>query len=162
MTVQNILDAVSQSNMIDSPGLLENNHTLSLALVTGQTKTPDEIGNIVLKSSPAGVPVRIGDVADVRPSVMPVYTIVTANGKPAVLLNIFRQPDSNTVTVADGLLQTNSSDIRKILPPGVKLHYAVLRSVDPGAGIDCQRARCNPGWSYSGGHHSCDLPSRLG
>ena len=32
---------------------------------------------------------------------MPVYTIVTANGKPAVLLNMFRQPDSNTVAVAD-------------------------------------------------------------
>ena len=31
----------------------------------------------------------------------PVYTIVTANGKPAVLLNINRQPDSNTVQVAD-------------------------------------------------------------
>ena len=27
--------------------------------------------------------------------------MVTANGKPAVLLNINRQPDSNTVAVAD-------------------------------------------------------------
>ena len=34
---------------------------------------------------------------------MPVYTIVTANGKPAVLLNIFRQPDSKTVAVADAI-----------------------------------------------------------
>ena len=33
----------------------------------------------------------------------PVYTIVTANAKPAVLLNIFRQPDSNTVQVADAV-----------------------------------------------------------
>ena len=33
-------------------------------------------------------------------SVKPVYTIVTANGKPAVLLSINRQPDSNTVQVA--------------------------------------------------------------
>ena len=54
-------------------------------------------------TTPNGVPVRIGDVATVHPSVMPVYTIVTANGKPAVLLNIFRQPDSNTVAVADGV-----------------------------------------------------------
>ena len=36
-----------------------------------------------------------------RPSVKPVYTIVTANTKPAVLLNVFRQPDSNTVAVAE-------------------------------------------------------------
>jgi succinate dehydrogenase / fumarate reductase flavoprotein subunit len=34
---------------------------------------------------------------------MPVYTVVTANAKPAVLLNIFRQPDSNTVMVANGI-----------------------------------------------------------
>ena len=31
----------------------------------------------------------------------PAYTVVTANGKPAVLLSINRQPDSNTVAVAD-------------------------------------------------------------
>src|ERR1019366_4266828 len=95
VTVPGILDAVAKSNMIDSPGLLENNHELSLALVSGQTRTPDEIGNIVLRTTPAGVPVRVADIASVRPSVMPVYTMVTANGKPAVLLNLFRQPDSN-------------------------------------------------------------------
>ena len=120
VTIQNILDAVTQSNMIDSPGLLENNHTLSLALVTGQAKTPAEIGEIVIKTSPAGVPVSIGDVANVRPSTMPVYTIVTANGKPAVLLNIFRQPDSNTVAVADAI-DTELAAIKKVLPAGVKL-----------------------------------------
>ena len=120
VTIPGILDSITQSNMIDSPGLLENNHELSLALVTGQTKTPEEIGNVVLKTTPAGVPVRIGDIANVRPSVMPVYTIVTANGKPAVLLNIFRQPDSNTVKVADAVAK-ELSDIKTILPPGVKL-----------------------------------------
>ena len=40
-------------------------------------------------------------MARVNPSAMPVYTIVTANGKPAVLLNVFRQPEGNTVSVAD-------------------------------------------------------------
>jgi CzcA family heavy metal efflux pump len=120
VTIPGMLDAITQSNMIDSPGLLENNHTLALALVTGQTTTPAEIGNIVLKSSPAGVPIRIADVATVRPAVMPVYTIVTANGKPAVLLNVFRQPDSNTVAVSDAIA-TELADIRKTLPPGVKL-----------------------------------------
>src|SRR5580704_4778912 len=120
VTVQGILDGITQTNMIDSPGLMERNHTLSLALVTGQTKDPHDIGNIVLKTSPAGVPVRIGDIANVRPSVEPVYTIVTANGKPAVLLNIFRQPDSNTVAVADAVA-SELTDLKKILPPGVKL-----------------------------------------
>ena len=34
---------------------------------------------------------------------MPVYTAVPANGKPAVLLNIARQPSGNTVAVANGV-----------------------------------------------------------
>jgi len=120
VTVQEILDAVAHSNMIDSPGLLENNHELSLALVTGQTRTPVEIANIVVKTSQAGVPVLVGDLGIVKPSVMPVYTIVTANGKSAVLLNIFRQPTSNTVAVADAI-EAELAQIRPTLPSGVKL-----------------------------------------
>jgi len=120
VTVPAILDAVTKSNMIDSPGLIENNHELSLTLVSGQAHDPAEIANIVVRTTPAGLPVRIGDIATVHPSVMPVYTIVTANGKPAVLLNIFRQADSNTVAVADASNQ-EFDEIRKTLPPGVKV-----------------------------------------
>jgi len=120
VTVQGILDAVTKTNMIDSPGLIENNHELSLTLVTGQTKDPAEIANIVVRTTPSGTPVRIGDVATVTPSIMPVYTIVTANGKPAVLLNIFRQPDGNTVAVAD-LVHQELDQIRSTLPGGVKI-----------------------------------------
>src|SRR5579871_2270616 len=120
VTVPAILDAVTKSNMIDSPGLIENNHELSLTLVTGQARNPAEIGNIVVRATPNGVPVRIADIASVHPSVMPVYTMVTANGKPAVLLNIFRQPDSNTVAVADAANQ-ELDQIRQTLPPGVTI-----------------------------------------
>ncbi len=101
VTVNDILDAVRRTNLIDSPGLLQQNHQLYLALVNGQVQDPAQLAQIVVKITPAGVPVRIGDVAAVAPGVKPVYTIVTANGKPAVLLNINRQPDSNTVAVAD-------------------------------------------------------------
>src|SRR5216684_3906021 len=120
VTVPGILDAVTKTNMIDSPGLIENNHELALTLVTGQTRDPAAIGNIVVRTTPSGVPVRIGDIATVHPSVMPVYTIVTANGKPTVLLNLFRQPDSNTVAVAD-LVNAELAQIRRTLPAGVKL-----------------------------------------
>ena len=106
--------------MIDSPGLIENNHELSLTLVSGQARDPSEIANIVVRTTAAGLPVRIGDIATVHASVMPVYTIVTANGKPAVLLNIFRQADSNTAAVADAANQ-ELDQIRQTLPPGVKV-----------------------------------------
>jgi CzcA family heavy metal efflux pump len=120
VSVPMILDAVSKSNLIDSPGLIEQNHQLVLALVSGQATTPNGIGGIVARTTASGTPVRINDVATVERSVKPVYTIVTANGKQAVLLNIFRQPDSNTVAVADGV-HAAIAEISKTLPPGTKI-----------------------------------------
>jgi len=120
ITIPNILDAVTRSNMIDSPGLIEANHQLVLSLVSGQTRTPEEIGNIVIKTTNAGSPIRIADVAAVSPSVMPVYTVVTANAKPAVLLSINRQPDSNTVEVANAV-KAEIEQIKKDLPRSVEL-----------------------------------------
>jgi CzcA family heavy metal efflux pump len=120
VTVPAVLEAVRRSNLIDSPGLMQANHQLILSLVSGQARTPEEIANIVVKSTNANLPVRIGDVATVANSVKPVYTIVTANGKPAVLLNINRQPDSNTVRVADEV-HAEVDAIRATLPKGVQL-----------------------------------------
>jgi CzcA family heavy metal efflux pump len=120
MTVTDILNAVKATNLVDSPGLFERNHQLVLGLVNGQARTADELANIVVKSTQAGIPVRIGDVASVQESVMPIYTIVRANGKPAVLLNINRQPDSNTVVVSDEV-HAEIDRIRRTLPPGIQL-----------------------------------------
>ena len=51
---------------------------------------------------------------------MPVYTMVTANAKPAVLLNVMRQPDSNTVIVA-GAVKKEIDQLKKELPKAVEL-----------------------------------------
>ena len=65
VTIPNILDAIGRSNMIDSPGLIETNHQLVLSLVSGQARSAGDIGNIVVKTTPAGAPMHIGDVATV-------------------------------------------------------------------------------------------------
>ena len=120
ITVPDILDAIKRTNLIDSPGLIEHSHQLVLGLISGQVRTPEQIGQIVVKSSPTGIPIRLGDIAKIAPSVAPVYTMVTANGKPAVLLNVNRQPESNTLDVANevhALIQ----QLTPGLPPGVHL-----------------------------------------
>jgi CzcA family heavy metal efflux pump len=120
VSVPSLLDAIGRSNMIDSPGLIENRHELVLSLVSGQVRTPAQIADIVVKTTPAGAPIHIGDLGQVLPSVKPVYTIVTANEKPAVLLNIYRQMDSNTVAVADAV-HAELGKIRQTMPRGVAL-----------------------------------------
>ena len=118
VTVPDLLEAVRRTNLIDSPGLLEENHQLVLGLINGQVHTPEEIAGVVIKTTPAGIPVRVGDVAAITPAVKPVYTIVTANGKPSLLVNVNRQPDSNTVQVADEV-HAEMDRIRATLPHGV-------------------------------------------
>ncbi len=120
VTIPSILDAISKSNLIDSPGLVEHNHNLVLGLVSGQASTIPEIGGIVVKTTQSGTPIRVADVGTVSESVKPVYTVVTADQKPAVLLNVYRQPTSNTVRVAEEV-HSEISALRSSLPQGINI-----------------------------------------
>jgi len=104
LAVAQVIDAVRASNVIDSPGLIDENHQLELALVSGQATTPADIERIVV-ANVNGAPVQLSDIAVVEPGFEPKYTIVSADGKPAVLVNVLRQPTANTVAVADAVKQ---------------------------------------------------------
>jgi multidrug efflux pump subunit AcrB len=120
VTVQDILDAANHTNIVDSPGLLSRNHQLFLGLIDSQVHDAEDIGNMVIKNV-GDAPVRVHDVGSVAPSAAPNYTVVTANGKPAVLLSISRQPESNTVEVAN-LVHQEIETLRSKLPAGVDLN----------------------------------------
>jgi multidrug efflux pump subunit AcrB len=121
-TVQDILTAVQRTNLVASPGLIRSNHQLVLDLVDSQVHDPDQLADIVVKRSSAGVPIQVGDIATVNPAKQPRYTVVTSDGKPGVLLSINRQPGANTVTVDNGVY-AELNNIRQSLPPGV--HFSV-------------------------------------
>jgi len=120
ITVTDILETIRRTNLVDSPGLLPQGHELYLTLVSGQVHTLDQLSQVVVKSTSAGIPVRLGDVASIEKGIKPVYTLVTANGKSAILLNINRQPNGNTISVASEV-HTEIDRIRKTLPPGIAL-----------------------------------------
>jgi CzcA family heavy metal efflux pump len=120
VTVTDLVNAVQASNIIDSPGLYEANHQLILGLVGAQAHNASHLGDLVVKTTISGAPIRISDVATVGPSTMPVYTMVTSNGKPSVLLNITRQNSSNTVAVANAVAD-EVAQLQSKLPRGVHL-----------------------------------------
>ena len=120
VTLLELVNAVQESNIIDSPGLYEANHQLILGLIGAQAHSAAELSNLIVKTSAGGVAIRVGDVAVVEPSTMPVYTAVRSNGKPAVLLNITRQPSGNTVAVANGVA-AEMAQLQSKLPPGVHI-----------------------------------------
>lgn len=120
VTVLDLVNAMQTSNIIDSPGLYEANHQLVLGLVGSQVHDAAQLGQLVVKTTASGAAVRVSDVARVERWNEPVYTVVTANGRPSVLITIARQPSSNTVAVADAVAE----EVRRLesnLPPGVRL-----------------------------------------
>ena len=120
VTVLDIVNAVQSSNIIDSPGLYEADHQLILGLVGAQAHDVEALGQLVVKTTASGNPIRIADIATLGPGTLPVYTRVDANSQPAVLLNITRQPSSNTVAVA-AAVAAQVDALGKTLPPGVHL-----------------------------------------
>ncbi len=119
VSVQQVADAVRNSNVLASPGLVEENHQLELTLVSGQATAPEQLNAIVVAVI-NNAPITVADVATVGAGVEPQYTIVTADGHPAVLLNIRRQPNANTVTVTDEV-KAELAAIRPQLPKDVKV-----------------------------------------
>src|ERR1700724_522021 len=66
VTLLEVVNAVQESNIIDSPGLYEANHQLILGLIGAQAHSAAELSNLIVKTSAGGVAIRVGDVATVE------------------------------------------------------------------------------------------------
>jgi multidrug efflux pump subunit AcrB len=119
VSVQQVTDAVRNSNVVASPGQIEENHRLELVLVSGQATLPEQLNSIVVATVNTA-PVKLSEVATVTAGFEPAYTIVTADGKRAVLLDVLRQPNANTVTVTNEV-KAELADAAKQLPRDVKI-----------------------------------------
>ena len=120
VTISDVVNAIQSSNIVESPGLYETNHQLILGLVGAQVHDLDELRRLVVKTTAGGAPIHLTDVAAVESSTEPMFTMVTANGGDAVLLNIARQPSSNTVAVVNAA-NAEMQQLKSKLPPGVNV-----------------------------------------
>ncbi|MFN7923375.1 MAG: efflux RND transporter permease subunit [Bryobacteraceae bacterium] len=119
MPLTRVVDAIRNANILQPAGMLQENYHLYLTAVTGLMKKPEQIENTVVDVV-KGNPVKVKDIASVIPGERPTYNIVTANGRPAVLINVLQQPDGNAVKVADAV-NAELAEIRKTLPKDIEL-----------------------------------------
>jgi CzcA family heavy metal efflux pump len=106
LSLTDLSNSISNSNIIRSVGKIEQDYRLYLTLVDGQYSSAEQIGRTVVKFDRAN-PVFLDDIATIKESTVPEWTRVTANGQEAVLLNVYQQPGGNTVRI--------DSDIRNAL-----------------------------------------------
>ena len=86
-----------------------------------------------------GDSVRLRDVADVQDSVQDLRNLGLANGKPAVLVIIFRQPGANIITTIDGV-RAAVPRLQAALPRDMDITFAIDRSTTIRASLnDTQR-----------------------
>mgnify|MGYP000035341017 CR=1 FL=1 len=127
LPLSRVTDALRNSNIISPSGMVQENYHLYLTTVTGLMRTREQVEDTVLDVV-RGTPVKVKDLARVTPGERPIYNIVTANGRPAVLVNVLQQPDGNAVKIADSV-NAELADIRKMLPPDIELSTFYDQSV---------------------------------
>lgn len=112
-----VAQALSASNVLQAVGRLEQHYKQYLLLSDTRIRSLHDIGSTVLKSGSFGV-VRLADIARIVPATTPQWLKVSADGHRAVLLQIYQQPDGNTLQIV--------ADVAKrlgafALPQGVAL-----------------------------------------
>jgi CzcA family heavy metal efflux pump len=122
-----VTEAVRRNNIRTSAGMLQENYKLYLTTVDGLVKSKSEIEDIVVDVV-NGTPVRVRDLAVVEPGEKPIYTVVTSNGRPAVLVNVMQQPDGNSVEIANAV-NREIVEIRKGLPTEIELSVFYDQSI---------------------------------
>jgi len=112
LSAADVADAIEANNDVLSAGLVEQNHELYLALVNGRVHGTEALSRISVPV-PDGPPATLADLGELSVEDEVSFIRTTANGKPAVLVNVIRQPSANTVAIArsvDAMLK-NRSDL---------------------------------------------------
>ena len=119
LSLSDVATAVSHAATIEAMGHVSDHYKLYLLLADNQPVTVAALRGIVIRADSHGV-VRLGDIADVTLSHVPQWIRVTADGQDAVLMQIFQQPDGNSVQIA-GDVKQRLHDYAPQMPAGVKV-----------------------------------------
>jgi multidrug efflux pump subunit AcrB len=119
LTFSDVATSLSASNVLQAVGRLEDHYKLYLLLSDTQIHSLKTIENSVLRSG-SGKLVRLEEIARIYPAAVPRWSRITADGQDAVLLQVYQQPDGNTVQIVRGVSE-RLAGFRDKLPAGVKI-----------------------------------------
>jgi CzcA family heavy metal efflux pump len=88
----------------------------------------EELGNSLVKMN-NGKPVRVRDVAQVLIGSGVKMGYGSSNAKPAIIISVSKQPNTNTLQLTRRI-EENLQNLRKTLPPDVKLNTKIFRQAD--------------------------------
>ena len=120
-----ILDALEDASENAPGGFIESGHSEYLVRGLGRARTLDELGQVVV-GRVDGVPVLLGQVADVQVGAALSRGTAAVDAQPAVVLAVQKQPEANTLALT-AHIDTALDDVERALPEGTTLHRAGFR-----------------------------------
>ncbi len=120
LTINDVTRAVAANNIFKTSGKMQDHDKLYLVVSDSRFHNVRQIGRIAVKTRGDGV-VHLRDVAKVQLAFAPVWTRATANGQPAVLIDVYQQPDGNTVQIINQT-RAEMKQIQRKLPSGVAVN----------------------------------------
>jgi multidrug efflux pump len=118
--------AITNTNANRPKGFLDDGLRSWQVQANDQAKTAAEYVPIIVAWR-NGAPVRLGDVGEVVDSVQDLRNYGMANGKPAVLMIINRQPDANIIEVVDSITAI-LPELQATIPGDVALKVMMERT----------------------------------
>ncbi len=119
LSLEQVVDALRQSNQITTVGRLPKDYQQFLVLSVSELKNLDDVKHVVVAFREQ-TPVYLGDIAEVRDGVVDRTTLVSGNGEPAAVLTIARQIGGNITGIADGIDRTLREQAAS-LPPAIRI-----------------------------------------
>lgn len=127
VTLQGLRDIIEANNRNDGAGRLGEGDEVLLVRAEGSIKNLEDLRAIVIKAND-GIPVRLGDIADVRIGTLTRYGVVTQDGKrEAVQGLVLGLAGANAQKVVEGVTQ-KLAEIQPSLPKGVRLEVFYNRA----------------------------------
>ena len=125
--IDEISDAIDKANVNQPTGVLWGKEQAQTVKADGQLTKGEEFRSIIVKTA-NGAPVKLGDLGLVKDDVQDNHAASWFNGSRSIVLAIYRQPGTNTVQVADGVLKLVEK-LKPQIPASVKLETLIDRSV---------------------------------
>jgi CzcA family heavy metal efflux pump len=119
VTLDQIAEALKNTNQITSVGRLPKDYQQYLVLATGELTSLDDIRHVVVAFRNQ-TPVYVGDIAEVGEGVEDRLTLITGSGLPAAVITIARQIRGNMLAIADGVEQA-LREHTSTLPAGIRI-----------------------------------------
>jgi multidrug efflux pump len=118
--------AIGATNSLRPRGTIEDGDRQWEVQISSQLRRAEEYLPLVIRYRD-GAPVRLGDVAKVSDSVEDRHSMGFHNDRPAVLLNISRQPGANIIATIDAI-SAQLPALRALLPADADLAVVMDRS----------------------------------